>query len=130
VERFAKQFSRVIVAIDEAHSAAGWLPTLLIRMKRIANRNVHFLLCSRSIDWRAEAKDLRSITRDSDYQEISLRGIDQNDAQQVVKAWGEFGKDGLRNLYGMNAEVAANTLHGASISPDVDELHPVPKTPS
>jgi hypothetical protein len=121
IERFAKQFGRVIIAIDEAHSAASWLPTILVRMKRLERNNVHFLLCSRSLDWRAEAKELGSITRDSDYQELSLRGLSQSDAQQVVNAWSELGKDGLRNLHGMTPEAAANELHGASISPDVDE---------
>jgi hypothetical protein len=67
IERIAKQFSRVIIAIDEAHSAASWLPTLLVRMKRLEKNNVHFLLCSRSIDWRAEAKELGAITRDTIY---------------------------------------------------------------
>jgi hypothetical protein len=31
IERFSKQFPRVIVAIDEAHSAASWLHYLLLR---------------------------------------------------------------------------------------------------
>jgi predicted MPP superfamily phosphohydrolase len=121
VERFAKQFPRVIIAIDEAHSAATWLPTLLIRMKRIERKNVHFLLCSRSIDWRSEAKEMGTITRDSDYQEITLRGLNQADSHQIVRAWEILGKEGLRNLYGMNVDAAADKLHNASISPEVDE---------
>jgi calcineurin-like phosphoesterase family protein len=121
IERFSKQFPRVIVAIDEAHSAASWLPPLLVRMKRLAKANVHFLLCSRSIDWRAEARELGLITRDSDYQEIRLRGLTRDDARQVVHAWGALGREGLRNLFGQEEERAAETLCGASLSGDTEE---------
>jgi hypothetical protein len=120
IERLAKQFERVVIAIDEAHSAAAWLPTLLVRMKRLSKNNAHFLLCSRSMDWRAEAKELGAITRDSDYQEITLRGLTRTDAQQVVRAWSQLGRDGLKNLHGLADDVAANELYDASISPDVD----------
>jgi hypothetical protein len=121
IERFSKQFPRVIVAIDEAHSAASWLPALLVRLKRLAKTNVHFLLCSRSIDWRAEAKELGLITRDADYQEIRLRGLTQDDARDVVRAWGALGREGLRNLFGQEEEGAAQHLCRASLSPDTEE---------
>jgi hypothetical protein len=122
IDRLSKQFSRVIVAIDEAHSAAEWLPALLVRMKRLARCNVHFLLCSRSIDWRAEAgKVMNLITRDSDYQEISLRGLTEDDAKQIVEAWSSLGKDGLRNLYGLDGEIAAATLHKSASSQETED---------
>jgi hypothetical protein len=93
-----KTHKKLVIAIDEAHSAAEWLPILLIRLNRLRQRNVHFLLCSRTIDWRAEADEMGIITRESDYQEISLGGLSKEDALQVINAWTAFGRDGLRNL--------------------------------
>jgi predicted phosphodiesterase len=122
IDRLSKQFTRVIVAIDEAHSSAEWLPALLVRMKRLAKRNVHFLLCTRSIDWRAVAgKVMNLITRDSDYQEISMRGLTEDDAKQIVDAWSVLGKEGLRNLHGLDREAAAAALHKSASSQEVEE---------
>lgn len=122
IERMSKQFDRVMVAIDEAHSAAEWLSILLLRMKRLPKCNVHFLLCSRSIDWRSEASAfMGAITRDSDYQEISLRGLTHEDAEMIVDAWGKLGKAGLKNLSGMDATAAAATLQASADNQEVED---------
>jgi hypothetical protein len=122
ISQLSGRFSRVIVAIDEAHSAAEWLSVLLLRMKRLSKCNVHFLLCSRSIDWRAEAaRYMHLITRDSDYQEVSLRGLSVDDAGLIVEAWSSFGKEGLRNLYGLDKQTAVATLHSSALSQGIED---------
>lgn len=116
-----KTHKKLVIAIDEAHSAAEWLPILLIRLNRLRQRNVHFLLCSRTIDWRAEADEMGIITRESDYQEISLGGLSKEDALQVINAWTAFGRDGLRNLQNMDPAKAAETLYEAAKDQDTDQ---------
>jgi hypothetical protein len=121
IERLSKTHKKLVIAIDEAHSAAEWLPILLIRLNRLRQRNVHFLLCSRTIDWRAEADEMGIITRESDYQEISLGGLSKEDALQVINAWTAFGRDGLRNLQNMDPAKAAETLYEAAKDQDTDQ---------
>lgn len=119
IRKVARKYGRVLIAVDEAHSLATELPRLLARLS--SERGVHFLLCSRSIDWRAEARELGHITGASDYQEISLKGLDKGDASQLVTAWQQFGKDGMRNLFGIDPEAAVDQLSAASYDEEAQQ---------
>ena len=121
IEQLSKKYKKVVIAIDEAYSAAKWLPVLIIRLGRLKERNVHFLLCSRTIDWRAEADQMGLLTKEADYQEVLLRGLSKEDALQIVQAWAKQGRDGLRNLHGIQPDVAAESLHAASIDPETEQ---------
>jgi hypothetical protein len=61
--------------------------------------NVHFLLAARDTDWRL----LRGDTPPWDswllrYPDVVLRGIGKDEAEVIVEAWRNCGKDGLREL--------------------------------
>ena len=87
LEDCATRFNRVLVAVDEAHSFSAEVPTLLLALARREHRNVHFFLCSRTIDWRAEAQHgghLGHIVASSDYQELRLAGLIREDAELLI----------------------------------------------
>jgi len=83
--------------------------------------SVHFLLCSRSLDWRAEVTEMNSITTGSDYQEITLRGIDRYDAKLIVDAWSKLGREGLGTLAALQPEAAVEALIDASQNQESEE---------
>lgn len=112
IRRLARNYPKLLVAVDEAHSLAPSLASLLTRLG--IRPTPHFLLCSRSLDWRAEVREMGSITVASDYQEVIARGIDRPDAELIVAAWARLGKGGLGALEHMDGDVAADALLSAS----------------
>ncbi|HEU5378407.1 MAG TPA: metallophosphoesterase [Ktedonobacteraceae bacterium] len=59
---------------------------------------IHFLLCCRDTDWRAESLHTLSWEIYSTYQEIPLKKLSQPDAEKVIDAWGVYEQEGLREL--------------------------------
>jgi hypothetical protein len=119
IRRLARKYSKLLVAVDEAHSLA---PTFANLLTRLGARPVpHFLLCSRSLDWRAEVREMGSITVASDYQEVSVRGVDAADAALIVGAWARLGKGGMGALESMEIDAAAHALLRASENLESEE---------
>jgi hypothetical protein len=115
VDRCAANFDHVIVAVDDAHSFAESLQSILLVLKRRPRQNVHFLLCARTIDWLAEARrHLAHIVTSADYQEIRLSGLQGDDVDQIVTAWAQMGKEGLNELYSLSHEEAVERLRKAA----------------
>jgi calcineurin-like phosphoesterase family protein len=108
ISKFIRTYPRLLVAADEAHSLARDLSGLLARFS--GRPSPHFLLCSRSIDWRAEVKEPGSIVARSNYQELVARGIDRPDAELIVGAWAKLGKGGLGALEYVDRGAAADAL--------------------
>jgi hypothetical protein len=108
IRRLARNYPKLVVAVDEAHSLA---PNLAILLTRLGSRPTpHFLLCSRSLDWRAEVREMGSITVASDYQEVIARGLDRPDAALIVAAWARLGKEGLGAVANLDSGAAADAL--------------------
>jgi hypothetical protein len=112
IRRFTYKYPKLLVAVDEAHSIASSFSRLISHLG--TPPLPHFFLCSRSIAWRAEAREMGSISLGSEYQEVDIRGIDKTDAEQIVSAWARFGRAGLGALEHVDPDVAANALLSAS----------------
>jgi hypothetical protein len=119
IRRVHDQHQKLVIAVDEAHSIADQIYSLAAGLG--GTTPPHFLLCSRTIDWRAEARDLGKLAAVTDYQEITSRGITASDAQALVTAWNALGRDGMKNLYGQSVSQAAETLVASAHSLEVDE---------
>ncbi len=119
LQRAGSRYPKLIVAVDEAHSIAGNLANLLRR--RRGPSFPHFLLCSRSLDWRAEIREMSTITSSSDYQEVPIRGIDRADAEKIVAAWATLGKDGLGALEKTDSDTAVDALLSAAQNEESEE---------
>jgi hypothetical protein len=119
IRRVAHKYNKLLVAIDEAHSIAPLLADIIKRLG--SDVSVHFLLCSRSLDWRAEVREMSSITIGSNYQELTLRGIDRPDAELIVKAWGELGQEGLGALALVQPEFAVESLIDAARNQEAED---------
>lgn len=120
IQQLARSYPKLLIAVDEAHSIAPRLASLLSRLSR--HPSPHFLICSRTLDWRAEVREMGSITVASDYQEIFARGINRLDAELLVTAWAHLGKKGLGALDQMHISDAADALLNASRDQEGDTL--------
>jgi calcineurin-like phosphoesterase family protein len=112
IRRLTYEYSKLLVAVDEAHSLAATFATLVGQLG--IRPPPHFLLCSRTIDWRAEVREMGSITSASNYQEITVRGVDRNDAALIVNSWARLGKSGMGALGDTDPDAAADQLMDAS----------------
>jgi hypothetical protein len=114
IRRLTYKYSKLLVAVDEAHSLAANFAAMIGELG--IRPPPHFLLCSRTIDWRAEVREAGSITAASNYQEITLRGVDRSDAVLIVNSWGRLGKSGMGALGDTEPSLAADQLIDASIN--------------
>ncbi|HEY8097420.1 MAG TPA: metallophosphoesterase [Methylobacter sp.] len=112
IQKLFSKYQKLLVAIDDAHSLASRFATGLSRLGRAPI--AHFLLCSRTLDWRAEVREMGSITVASDYQELTCHGISPLDASLIVNAWAHLGKKGLGALAHIPLSDAADALLKAS----------------
>jgi Calcineurin-like phosphoesterase len=118
IRRLTYKYPKLLVAVDEAHSIAPNFSKLISHLG--STPLPHFLLCSRSIDWRAEVREMSPITLGSEYQEVDVRGIDKTDAEQIVCAWARLGRLGLGALAHVDPSVAADALLSASQNMEVE----------
>jgi hypothetical protein len=113
IRRLNYKHSKLLVFVDDAHSIAGELARMIKNFSNILKKP-HFLLCARIIDWKAEVREMGSITSTTDYQEITIRGIDQEDANLIVAAWARAGRLALGDLERVPLDTAADALMTAS----------------
>jgi predicted phosphodiesterase len=120
IRRLNYKYNKLLIVVDEAHSIAGEFARLVNNFSNIVKKP-HFLFCARTIDWRAEVREMGSITSATDYQEIIIRGIDQEDAHLIVASWAQAGRLALGDLQHVPLDTAADALMTASKTLDDHE---------
>lgn len=104
-----------LVVIDEADRAAKPITEFLPRLPSELHGRVHFLLACRDSDWLGSRADALSWNEVSTFQIERLSGLDTDDAEAIVAAWGDFGKAGLGDMAGVEegkrATLLANQAH-------------------
>jgi tetratricopeptide (TPR) repeat protein/predicted MPP superfamily phosphohydrolase len=119
IQRFARQYPKLLVAMDEAHSIANNLPHILAHLN--GQPVPHFLLASTTLDWSAEVREMHKINLSSDYQQIDVRGINEVDAKLIVSAWSQFGKAGMRELGNLDVQKGTDVLLRAARNQETDK---------
>lgn len=110
-----------LICIDNCYPIARDIFELLKKVARQEQAHIHFLLCARDIDW-SNSESNKLPWRDfSSYSVHKLRGISEDDAEKIVKAWEEFGEDGLGMLKGLSISEARNRLILASQDNEKEE---------
>lgn len=78
--------------------------------------DIHFLFCCRDTDWYASKGHNLKWDMHAVFKEEHLRGLSRKDAVNIVKAWGQYGEEGLKHLSGYDVRTAANLLIEAATS--------------
>ncbi len=68
------------------------------------------LLCARKMDWKNSKADQYSWNTYSSYSRYQLRGIEEEDAKEIVTAWAALGKKGLGKLSDLSIPEATRKL--------------------
>ncbi|MEA5535989.1 hypothetical protein [Crocosphaera sp. XPORK-15E] len=75
---------------------------ILTAITRHRNRkDIKFLLCCLNLDWQfiRKKREWKTEWRQYIYGEEELRGLSPKDAEQIVTVWGEYGQEGLKELF-------------------------------
>lgn len=96
-----------LVVSDEAEQIAKDVFQIDRELSQKAKSNIHFLLCGRDTDWKSVGANKQSWTG---LRAERLRGIDETDAEKIVKAWARYGEKGLGNLSNVGINEAKNRL--------------------
>ncbi len=115
IQNLARGVTQLLIAADDAHSLADDLGVMLSILKRRSIDNVHFFLAARTIDWRAVVREEALILSSSSYQEIVLKGVDEEDAERIIEIWTFLGKEGLGELYQLPRSEAVRRLREATV---------------
>lgn len=103
-----------IICVDNCFPVAPAICELLKKVARQGQSHIHFFLCARDIDW-INTKSNKLPWRDfSSYSIYKLRGLNEDDAEKIVKAWQNLGENGLGMLRGLSTFEAKNRLVIAS----------------
>ncbi|MDE6846594.1 MAG: metallophosphoesterase [Lachnospiraceae bacterium] len=99
-----------IVCADNCFPVAGKLFKLLEELSKKREQHVHFLLCARDIDWSHSKASKQPWDSYSDYRHYKLRGIDEEDAKEIINAWASLGEKGLGKLSDLGIPEAIEQL--------------------
>lgn len=99
-----------IICADNCFPVADKLFELLEELSKQGRRHVHLLLCARRIDWKSSKADQLSWGSYSDYSRYKLRGIEEDDAKEIVTAWADLGEKGLGKLSNLGIPEATEKL--------------------
>jgi calcineurin-like phosphoesterase family protein len=102
-----------LIILDDAENSVDGIANLIKRLPSQLKNKVHFLLASRDSDW--DSKYNQSFSRiDCSFSKERLSGLIEEDAQQIVRCWSQYGDEGLGELRCINLEQRANELITAS----------------
>nr|VFJ52971.1 MAG: Calcineurin-like phosphoesterase [Candidatus Kentron sp. FW] len=104
-----------LIASDDADQIAE-VHAMAFALQSKGRGDVHFLLCARHTEWRGTKIEQRRWENLPGYGEEALRGLDEEDAEAIVAAWGEYQDRGLGKLAELPPEERAATLVVASRS--------------
>ncbi len=99
-----------IICVDNCFSVARQLFKLLEALSKQGRRHVHLLLCTRKLDWKNVNGNQLPWQEYSDFRPYNLRGIDEEDAKEIVTAWANLGGKGLGKLSGCSIPEATKKL--------------------
>lgn len=99
-----------LIASDDADLIADDVYRLAFGLQSEGRGDVHFLLSARHTDWRNTKVTTPQWGRMSGYHESELRGLDDDDAAQVVDAWSVYQEKGLGRLAGLSKADAVKQL--------------------
>lgn len=110
-----------VIAVDNCTLIIDKLYDLLTKVNKRGRTNVHFLLCTRDIDW--NNSDAYRLQWDglSSYTSYRLRGIHDEDAKKIIAAWAKLGDRGLGRLKDMNQADAKKQLLLASRNEEIKD---------
>lgn len=98
IEKLDKTKKWLIVA-DDADNLVAELAEAAKLINDSGLSNIHFLIAARDVDWRNAYGDRQGWDRWLiKFEDSVLNRITSDDAKTIVRAWGKFGKDGLREL--------------------------------
>jgi len=87
-----------LIVVDEADNVAPALAALLTDLPPELHGRVHCLLACRDADWRSSPASQIVWPGRVSFSQENLAGMDDNDVQNIVDAWGKFGSEGLGDL--------------------------------
>lgn len=99
-----------IICVDNCFPISEKLFGLLKKVAKRQNQNVHFLLCARDIDWNNSESSKLQWGNFSSYSIYKLRGINEKDAEKIIKAWKKYGDQGLGKLKDLSESEAKQKL--------------------
>ncbi|MDE6388082.1 MAG: metallophosphoesterase [Lachnospiraceae bacterium] len=99
-----------VICADNCFPVAGKLFELLEELSKEGRRHVHLLLCTRILDWKNCKANQLQWNSYSSYSRYKLRGIEEEDAKEIVTAWANLGKKGLGKLSELSIPEAAEQL--------------------
>ncbi|WP_262490242.1 metallophosphoesterase family protein [Hymenobacter coccineus] len=102
-----------LILIDDAENLIDSIVQLVKRLPPANRGRVHFLLASRDSDWQASNNQSLSSIGCTFYFE-RLSGLQQEDAQEIVKCWRRYGDEGLGELKETKQEDQVSSLLNAS----------------
>lgn len=98
IEKLDKNSQWLIVA-DDADNIIAEIADAAQVAHNMGLTHIHFLLAARDVDWKNAGGDRKTWNHWLNKQEdCLLNSISSDDAKSVVKSWGKFGSDGLREL--------------------------------
>lgn len=92
---------KILFVSDDAEKIKPDILKTVISLSRKSRGNIHFLLCSCDIDWNYIEVNDSDWERNSNFTPFVLEGINDTDAEKLVKAWefwAETDKKALGNL--------------------------------
>ncbi|MEW8335505.1 MAG: metallophosphoesterase [Candidatus Thiodiazotropha sp.] len=110
VDDLPKDGRHWLIASDDADLIAEDVYRIAFGLQSEGRGDVHFLLSARHTDWRNTKTTLPQWERMSGYHEEELRGLEEEDAGQVVDAWTVYQEKGLGRLAGLSREDAVKQL--------------------
>lgn len=99
-----------VICVDNCFTVAEKLFEMMKLLSHRGQKNVHFLLCSRDIDWNDSAAHRLPWREFANYSICRLRGIDKEDAEKIIAAWTKLGEKGLGKLKDLSAAEAQEKL--------------------
>lgn len=101
---------RWLVATDDADLIAQDLLTVIKSLQVEGLGGFAFLFACRDTDWRAAGGDSLPWLTHCDFYRRELSGLGEEDAQQIIQAWSQYGPKGLGQLAGKNPKEAVQSL--------------------
>lgn len=102
--------SNWLILIDEADAVCEDLFRLFDALPDELSGKVHCMLACRDSDWRASRGDQINWASRSSFRTEILSGLEPEDSEKIVSAWGEFGDEALGDLSSVSRVERASLL--------------------
>ncbi len=99
-----------IICADNCFTISNKLFGLLKKLAKKREKHVHLLMCARDIDWHNSDSGKMPWRNYASYRVFRMRGITENDAEKIVRSWGNLGEEGLGRLNNLSLEDAKKEL--------------------